>query len=623
MSGQSPVRVLCNGAADDGLDQTQPRKVLALDYVDRGEVRPNVRLSLPRFVQNVYHLPDRLLDLLEIAAYVFCADRTISRGARDAVEYHAWSRNWEFVVKVRDHDFWSRPAVVNKLTKALVFMTGDREFAFTFQPGHATPPTSLFDGADFGVETARSRSIVLFSGGLDSLAGALHQLNNTDSKVCLVSHRSQTGTVRTQNALVSALKARYPNRVEHYPFECNLRGNRPPDESQRTRAFLFTSIAYSLANRLGTSSFMVFENGVTSLNFARRQDAMNGRTSRTTHPQTLELLRELFAEFAETPLSISAPFMDKTKAEIFDCIRSSGQAELISSAVSCSKTFRSLGNATHCGGCFQCVDRQMAAYATDSQDYDHAGLYALDFARAPRTGEDRTTIVDYIRQGREFADSNVDHFEQKWINELAAVVDFLPGMPSESEAVELVWSLCRRHGEAVQRALRTIRERYDDPYHALPPGSLLDLLSAREHLKEPVERLAASIISRLQVAIPKMFAKDSRPNNEPDLNQKINALLDGYRDDLVSEHPTVSFAGARVIPDHAFTNTDLLIESKYIRGNTPPSKASDGIAADLTKYPANAHILFVVYDPESAITDHLQFCQDFEAKGRCTVYIAR
>jgi len=393
--------------------------------------------------------------------------------------------------------------------------------------------------------------------------------------------------------------------------------------TERLRAFLFTSIAYSLASRLGTHGFMVCENGVTSLNFARRQDSMNARASRTTHPQTLALLREFFAEFSETPVSISTPFMDKTKVEIFDCIRASGYPELISSAVSCSKTFRNLGNATHCGGCFQCVDRRLAAYASGNQDHDHDGLYALDFALAPRQGEDRTTIVDYIRQGREFADSNVDHFEQKWINELADAVEFLPGAPGESEAVERIWSLCRRHGKAVQRALLAIRERYDDPYHPLPPGSLLDLLSAREYLKEPVERLVASVISRLRVAIPKMFSKGNRPKDEPDLNQKINALLDGYRDDLVSEHPTVSFAGAQVIPDHAFTNTDLLIESKYIRGNTPPSKASDGIAADLTKYPVNAHILFVVYDPDGAITDQLRFREHFEAKGRCTVYIAR
>jgi hypothetical protein len=366
------------------------------------------------------------------------------------------------------------------------------------------------------------------------------------------------------------------------------------------------------------------ENGVTSLNFARRQDSMNARASRTTHPQTISLLGEFFSEFTEAPLTISTPFLNKTKAEIFDCIREAGHPELISSTVSCSETFRPLSDATHCGACFQCVDRRLAAYATSSHDFDHAGLYAVDFVREARTNEDRTTLVDYIRQARNFARANVDHFYSEWINDLAEVVDYLPGAPSESEAVEQVWNLCRRHGEAVRGALRTIRDRYDDVYQAVPAGSLLELIfSDREHLKEPVERLVDSITRRLQVAIPRMSAKDNRPKDEPDLNQKINALLDGYRDDLVSEHPAISFAGVRVIPDHAFTGADLLIESKYIRANTPPSKASDGIAADLIKYPAKAHILFVVYDPDGAIIDPRRFREDFAAKGRCTVFVVR
>jgi hypothetical protein len=212
----APVRVLCNGASDCGQIDAAPRKVLTLEYEARSGIQPNLRLSLPRFVQDVYHLPDRLLDLLEIAAYVFCADRRVRRGAKDAVEYHAWSRTWEFIVRVRDHSFWSRTEVVTKLSKALTFLTGDRDYRFAFQPGHATSPASLFDGPEFSMQPTRSRSILLFSGGLDSLAGALYLLSTTDSTVCLVSHQSQTGAVRTQNPLVAALKSRYPGRVEHF-----------------------------------------------------------------------------------------------------------------------------------------------------------------------------------------------------------------------------------------------------------------------------------------------------------------------------------------------------------------------------------------------------------------------
>jgi hypothetical protein len=47
------------------------------------------------------------------------------------------------------------------------------------------------------------------------------------------------------------------------------------------------------------------------------------------------------------------------------------------------------------------------------------------------------------------------------------------------------------------------------------------------------------------------------------------------------------------------------------------------MAADLIKYPPTAHILFVVYDPERAISDDQIFRNAFEEKGRCTVQIIR
>ena len=138
-----------------------------------------------------------------------------------------------------------------------------------------------------------------------------------------------------------------------------------------------------------------------------------------------------------------------------------------------------------------------------------------------------------------------------------------------------------------------------------------------------MQRLIETIVQRLLIAIPQMFAKGKPPKDEPDLNQKIHALLNGWRDDLVSEHPTVLFAGAGVVVDHALARTDLFIEAKYVRGGTTPSKASEGIAADLTKYPQGKHTLFIVYDPHTAILDRDKFQQDLESLGNCTVRIIR
>ena len=104
-----------------------------------------MRITLPQFVEDVYHLPDRVLDLLEMASYVFAADRRICRGEKDSVEYHSWSRVLHFHIRVRDYDFWTSSAVKACLSEAMVFMTGDSLISFSFEPGHRTPPTGLFD----------------------------------------------------------------------------------------------------------------------------------------------------------------------------------------------------------------------------------------------------------------------------------------------------------------------------------------------------------------------------------------------------------------------------------------------------------------------------------------------
>ena len=131
----------------------------------------NVTIKLAEFVQDVSHLPEIILDLLEIAGYVFAADRSAVRGDKDLLEYHRWGRFMQFVIKVRKDEFWNREEIKSILSQALTFMTGDREYKFEFQPGHQTSPQSLFDVAKVSLASYynRDRSIVLFSGGLDSL----------------------------------------------------------------------------------------------------------------------------------------------------------------------------------------------------------------------------------------------------------------------------------------------------------------------------------------------------------------------------------------------------------------------------------------------------------------------
>jgi hypothetical protein len=236
--------------------------------------------------------------------------------------------------------------------------------------------------------------------------------------------------------------------------------------------------------------------------------------------------------------------------------------------------------------------------------------------------EARTAAVDYARQARNLREWSLDRFEQEYLSELADVVDFLPVDGSEADRIRMVWELLQRHGEHVGTGVRNMIDGRADPLEPFAPSSFLALVSAGEHLKPEVRRLADSIREVVRAAVGEMFAVH-RPQDERDLNRKVAALLRTHETKLRSEHPTKSFACASVVPDHMLEAVDLLVEAKYVRGRTSPSKVTEGIAADLTKYPESGFILFITYDPDHAIPSEDEFCRDIESKGRNSTVILR
>ena len=148
MRNVSPRIVLCNGA--DLPQQWAQYEPLVLEYREiAGAVQKYQAYFCAILLVSVLHLPDRVLDLLEIAAMSFVRIGLISRGSRANLEYHSWARSFHFAIKVRDFEFWNTFDVKEKLKAALVFMSGDRMYHFTFQPGHSTPQADMFDKRTF------------------------------------------------------------------------------------------------------------------------------------------------------------------------------------------------------------------------------------------------------------------------------------------------------------------------------------------------------------------------------------------------------------------------------------------------------------------------------------------
>src|SRR5262245_15436553 len=101
--------ILCNGASDSKPEETA--ESIRLEYRSDAGGAPNIAIALPSFIRNLGTLPDRVLDLIEIASYAYCADRRVSRGDLNSVEYHGWGRRFLFRVRVRDFQFWQQAPV--------------------------------------------------------------------------------------------------------------------------------------------------------------------------------------------------------------------------------------------------------------------------------------------------------------------------------------------------------------------------------------------------------------------------------------------------------------------------------------------------------------------------------
>ncbi len=328
--------------------------------------QPNITLRLEdisrRMVANV---PDLLTDLIEVATYVFCADQLISRGG-DMMRGMGsdWRRKFRFVIPVRAPDHWSSPAILDALTDLLAFLCED-EFRFEFTELSGAPLfQSYLDLEREGPSAFQADEIILFSGGMDSLSGALERLSGEGRHVALVSHRSSPKVYERQRYLASELSKRFPGRAFHVPVRVTKHGGlRSVENTQRSRTFLFAAVAIAAAQILGRNRIHFFENGVVSFNFPIAGQVVGTRATRTTHPRVLNDMARFFSALLGGEIEVDNPFVWKTKTDVARLIAASGHVDLLRHSVSCSRVHSMTKLHTHCGTCSQCLDRRFATLA--------------------------------------------------------------------------------------------------------------------------------------------------------------------------------------------------------------------------------------------------------------------
>jgi hypothetical protein len=253
---------------------------LALDAhagrTDPAHVTLHVEQLTRRLVAN---LPPRLIDLLEIATYVYCADQLSRRDTvRMARMGDRWRRSFAFRVAVREPDFWGRDDVRGRLEATLGFLSDDHyAFEFTRTARGGGPPPYLDLGGDGAPSGFRPEEVILFSGGLDSLAGAVDALVVRKVPVALVSHISSPMVQGIQRGLAAALRRRAGRaRVLHVGMTATA-GGRAVEFTQRARSFLFASLGFLVARVFDLSELRFFENGVVGLNLPLAQHVLGTR----------------------------------------------------------------------------------------------------------------------------------------------------------------------------------------------------------------------------------------------------------------------------------------------------------------------------------------------------------
>jgi 7-cyano-7-deazaguanine synthase in queuosine biosynthesis len=307
---------------------------------------------------------------LMAALGIWAADKFLAR--REAPD--AWTRQITLHLPVSPG--WL--PLATQLSRLLNFLTGDDwtlklreaklDLGLTGEWGHAWPP----DG------------VMLFSGGLDSLVGAVDALE-AGQGLCLVSHYDFGQLAGVQQTLAAALLQHYgPERVHHLGMRVQF--PQAPELSLRSRSLLYLALGLAAAAGFGAATPLIIpENGWISLNPPLTANRLGSCSTRTTHPYFLEGLTGLWRD-AGLNNPLVNPYADRTKGEMVGRSRNRGLlGRLFRLSISCARPVVSRwrgGTAGACGYCYPCLMRRAALH---TQGWDEGADYHRDVFAEPET----------------------------------------------------------------------------------------------------------------------------------------------------------------------------------------------------------------------------------------------
>jgi 7-cyano-7-deazaguanine synthase in queuosine biosynthesis len=350
-----------------------------------------IYLSADAAFGNVYLKPEAIaqalgtqldpvsLDLCEIAAYVYMGDKAVSRG-----KYEKWTRNLSWIVPVREPERWN--SVKDILTNTISTLSGDN-VRFTFVPRSKpkdaaksrlkkTKPSSPLAVT----KVPESDCSCLFSGGLDSFAGAAYLIDREERRPLFASHCANGELKNKQIDLMNVIENKFGQNFHHFQYWVTSKRNQNTphkyvrqENSHRARSFLFMSFATVAAASRGLSDIFICENGVLSLNVPISDARKGSRSTRHAHPLYLFHFNQLINALYERKFNVQNPFSLQTKGEEIALLKTLSLESAIKDTVTCwgypNQTCR-YKYSNHCGYCIPCVVRRVSLIAAGMEECD-------------------------------------------------------------------------------------------------------------------------------------------------------------------------------------------------------------------------------------------------------------
>lgn len=326
-------------------------------------------------------------DLLNLASGIYGTDLVVHRNEREH-----FIRTFDIHIEVVN--YYAFELMKSEIEKALYLVSRDNwNITFIQKEGDNTQKIKWGD---------QEGSVLLFSGGLDSMCAASKFIQDQDNLV-LLSHNTQGNRVvdEHQRSVHKLIEEFYNTSIEHFHIKVYGRKHQEyefpenRENTQRTRSFLFLSLAALVTRRVGYKKVLYMaENGQFAIHLPLNQSRVGPFSTHTADPEFVDTFKDLVRNLLNNAdFDLINPFLYLTKAEVFATLPYELQkkANLSGSCWMISRIHQ------HCGYCIPCISRRIAIEHNNLKFEEYQeNIFDTDLNKFSDTDDKRRNIIDYL-----------------------------------------------------------------------------------------------------------------------------------------------------------------------------------------------------------------------------------